>query len=128
MSLAGNSPIGFIPTRDRKKARTFYEGTLGLPFVKDDGFAAIFRVGPGPGIMLRVVGVGDFTPLAFTLFGWEVDDLPATIDGLISNGVSFQRFGFLEQDTRGIWKAPNGDTIAWFKDPDGNTLSLSHHL
>ena len=76
--------------------------------------------------MLRVVRTqGDFTPAQFTIFGWEVTDIHATIADLTSKGVEFLRFGFFEQDPKGVWTAPEGAQVAWFKDPDGNTLSLS---
>ena len=61
---------------------------------------------------------------AYTVLGWKVDDLDATIDGLVRRGVRFLRFDGMDQDGRGAWTAPGGERIAWFADPDGNTLSL----
>ncbi len=127
MSLTHNTPIGFIPTQRPEAARVFYESTLGLRFESDDNFALVFRVGPAPGTMLRVVRVSDFTPMPFTIFGWEVAGIENTVDELTAKGVSFQRYGFFEQDERSIWHAPGGAKIAWFQDPDGNTLSISQH-
>lgn len=127
MPLAQHAPISFIPTAKPEAARRFYEETLGLRFVSDDEFAMIFRVGPGEGAMLRVVRAGNFTPAPFTIFGWEAPEIEETIDELRSKGIEFLRFSFFEQDERGIWRAPNGNAVAWFKDPDGNTLSLSKH-
>ncbi len=128
MCLTASAPIGFIPTANAEAARAFYEGILGLRFESDDRFALVFRLGPPPGIMLRVIRTGQpFTPAPFTVFGWEVDALEDTIDELVAKGVSFVRYGFFEQDARGIWTAPGGSRIAWFNDPDGNTLSLSQH-
>jgi catechol 2,3-dioxygenase-like lactoylglutathione lyase family enzyme len=126
MSLATLNPIGFIPTNNAEAARTFYEQTLGLTFVSQDQFALVFRVGPTQ-TMLRVVCSGDVTPAPFTIFGWEVTDIHATIAELSAKGVEFLRFGFFEQDEAGVWAAPGGAKVAWFKDPDGNTLSLSLH-
>jgi catechol 2,3-dioxygenase-like lactoylglutathione lyase family enzyme len=128
MSLARHAPIAFIPTNNPEAARIFYEHTLGLTFVSDDTFALVFRVGPTQ-TMLRIVRTGDacFTPAAFTIFGWEVEDINATIAELTAKGVEFLRYGFFPQDEAGVWNAPDGSQIAWFKDPDGNTLSLSHH-
>jgi catechol 2,3-dioxygenase-like lactoylglutathione lyase family enzyme len=126
MSLATLTPIAFIPTSKPEAARAFYEQTLGLTFVSDDQFALVFRVGPTQ-TMLRVVRSGDFTPAQFTIFGWEVSDIHATVAELAAKGVAFSRFGFLEQDEAGVWAAPGGAKVAWFKDPDGNTLSLSSH-
>lgn len=127
MSLRTNSPIAFIPTRNAEVARDFYTNVLSLAFESDDEFALIFRVGPGTGTMLRVVRAPAYTPPPFTIFGWEVDDIHSTVAELRSKGVTFQRYGFLQQDDHDIWRAPGGSQIAWFQDPDGNTLSLSHH-
>lgn len=128
MSLNNNRPVGFIPTTDARAAREFYGNTLGLQFESDDQFALVFRIGPEPGTMLRVVRTGSYTPPPFTVFGWEVDDIYSTVNDLKDKGVTFLRFSFLEQDVQGVWTAPGGSQIAWFHDPDGNTLSLSHHV
>jgi catechol 2,3-dioxygenase-like lactoylglutathione lyase family enzyme len=127
MSLATLNPISFIPTNKPEAARVFYEQTLGLTFVSEDQFALVFRVGPTQTMLLRIVRSGEFTPAPFTIFGWEVTDIYATVAELTAKGVEFSRFSFLEQDEAGIWNAPGGPKVAWFKDPDGNTLSLSYH-
>jgi len=117
--------VAFAPTTDFQKARDFYEGVLGLRFVKDDGFAYVFRAN---GIMVRIAKVQNFKPAQFTILGWEVPDIETMVPALESRGVHFERFGFFEQDKLGIWTAPNGDKVAWFKDPDGNILSISQHM
>lgn len=117
--------VAFVPTRDAEKARVFYEGVLGLRFVKDDGFALVLDAN---GIMVRVAKVPpQFTPAEFTILGWQVSDIENVVAGLQGKGVQFERFGFFEQDKLGIWTAPTGEKVAWFKDPDGNILSLSQH-
>ena len=126
MGLGKNSPVAFIPTTKAKEARAFYEKTLGLRFESADEFAIVFRAGT-EGIMLRVTIVQEFTPHPFTIFGWQVDDIVARVTELTAKGVEFARYGFLEQDKQGVWNAPGGTRVAWFKDPDGNTLSLSQH-
>jgi len=126
MTLTTHDPIAFIPTKNAEAARTFYETTLGLTFVSDDNFALVFRVGPTQ-TMLRVVRTGAFTPAQFTIFGWETPDIEADVEALTAKGIEFLRFAYFEQDALGIWTAPNGNKVAWFKDPDGNTLSLSSH-
>jgi predicted enzyme related to lactoylglutathione lyase len=126
MSLTTNLPIGFIPTRDAKAARAFYEQTLGLAFESEDSFAVVFRIGPTR-TMLRVANTPNFTLAPYTIFGWQVDDIDTAVAALTAKGVAFERYGFLEQDALGIWSAPGGARIAWFHDPDGNTLSLSQH-
>ena len=115
--------VAFVPTKDFEKARAFYEGVLGLRFVKNDGFAMVLDAN---GIMVRVAKA-QFTPAPFTILGWQVPDIEKMVAGLQAKGVQFERFGFLEQDALGIWTAPSGDKVAWFKDPDGNVLSVSQH-
>jgi len=115
--------VAFVPTKDFEKARAFYEGVLGLRFVKNDGFAMVLDAN---GIMVRVAKA-QFTPAPFTILGWQVPDIEKMVAGLQARGVQFERFGFLEQDALGIWTAPSGDKVAWFKDPDGNVLSVSQH-
>jgi catechol 2,3-dioxygenase-like lactoylglutathione lyase family enzyme len=117
--------VAFVPTRDSAKARAFYEGMLGLRFIKDDGFALVFDAN---GIMVRVAKAPPFTPAQFTILGWEVHDIAKIASRLKDKGVVFERFGFFEQDQLGIWTAPTGDKVAWFKDPDGNVLSVSEHV
>jgi catechol 2,3-dioxygenase-like lactoylglutathione lyase family enzyme len=117
--------VAFVPTRDSNKARAFYEGVLGLRFVKDDGFAVVLDAN---GIMIRVAKAPEFKPAQFTILGWQVPDIENMVADLEKRGVHFERFGFFEQDKLGIWTAPTGDKVAWFKDPDGNILSVSQHV
>jgi len=116
--------VAFVPTKDAEKARAFYEGVLGLRFVKDDGFALVLDAN---GVMVRVARA-QFTPAPFTILGWQVTEIEKVVAGLQEKGVHFERFGFFEQDELGIWTAPTGDKVAWFKDPDGNVLSVSQHV
>jgi catechol 2,3-dioxygenase-like lactoylglutathione lyase family enzyme len=117
--------VAFVPTNDTDKARTFYEKVLGLRFVKDDGFALVLDAN---GIMVRVAKVpAPFTPAQFTILGWQVTQIEKMVKALQQKGVHFERFGFFEQDALGIWTAPSGEKVAWFKDPDGNILSVSQH-
>jgi catechol 2,3-dioxygenase-like lactoylglutathione lyase family enzyme len=127
MPLTTNEPIAFIPTTDAAAARNFYETALGLNFVSEDKFALVFRVGSSQTMLRIVCAPQPFTPNHFTIFGWEVDDIHATIADLKTRGVEFLRIGYFEQDPDGVWTAPGGAQVAWFKDPDGNTLSLSNH-
>jgi len=123
--LGATNIIAFIPTKDPAKAREFYEGVLGLRFVKDDGFAMVLDAN---GIMVRVAKAPDFQPLPFTVLGWQVVGIEKVVAALQGRGVQFERFSFLEQDKLGIWTAPSGDKVAWFKDPEGNMLSVSQHV
>jgi len=116
--------VGFLITRDYSKAREFYEGKLGFEFVSLDQFALVMRVG---GHDIRISKVASFTPLQSTVLGWEVDNIETAVDGLRARGVEFEKYPFVPDKERGIWVAPGGSKIAWFKDPDGNVLSLSQH-
>lgn len=120
--LAGLPPITFVATRDAARARAFYRDTLGLPLTGEDAFALVFDVG---GVMLRVVTVPALTPAAHTVLGWAVPDVAAAAGALDRAGVAPERYPGLAQDARGVWAAPGGARIAWFKDPDGNVLSLT---
>ena len=122
MSLASADFMGFVPTRDMSRARPFYQSVLGLPMEGESPFACAFRAN---GVLLRVVTVEQLTPFPFTLIGWSVEDIAATVAGLSARGVAFERFEGVEQDELGVWQAPGGAKVAWFKDPDGNTLSLT---
>jgi catechol 2,3-dioxygenase-like lactoylglutathione lyase family enzyme len=62
---------------------------------------------------------------SFTIAGWRVGDIAATVRALEAKGVRFTRYDGMDQDELGIWTAPGGDKVAWFTDPDGNTLSLT---
>lgn len=123
--LGSNNIIACVPTRDAEKARAFYEGVLGLRFVKDDGFALVFDAN---GIMIRIAKAPEFKPLPFTLLGWQVSGIDNVVRALQNKGVHCEIFGFFKQDELGIWTAPTGDRVAWFKDPDGNLLSVSQHV
>jgi catechol 2,3-dioxygenase-like lactoylglutathione lyase family enzyme len=122
--LAANKVIGFVPTQDSAKAREFYEGKLGFQFVSDDPFALVMRSGE---TMIRVSKAKDFTPAPYTILGWDVKDIEAVVRWLTSRGVVFEKYPFVQDQDLGIWTAPSGDRVAWFKDPDGNVLSVSQH-
>jgi len=123
--LGSTNIVAFVPIKDSAKARAFYEGVLGLRFVKDDGFALVLEAN---GIMVRAAKMKEFTPAQFTILGWQVSDINQVVRELAARGVQFEIFGFFKQDELGIWTAPTGDKVAWFKDPDGNILSVSQHV
>ena len=124
--LSNASIQAFLPTTDFDRARAFFEGKLGLQYIKNDGHALVMD---SNGTMIRVSKVQpDFKPQQFTILGWEVADIESAVADLEGRGVAFERYGFFVQDDHGIWTAPTGDRVAWFKDPDGNTLSVSQHV
>ena len=123
--LASEKIIGFVPITDAARAKSFYADKLGLKFVSEDSFAVVFDAN---GTMLRLTRMQEVKPQAFTILGWQVLDIVATVQRLQAAGVTFERYGdFMQQDELGIWNAPGGTRVAWFKDPDGNTLSVSQH-
>ena len=129
--LASGKIVGFVPTKDSSKAREFYEKKLGFEFVSDDQFALVLidAVRVHPGIVLNLgARVEDFAPAPYTVLGWEVQDITAVVKWLSQRGVEFEKYPFVQDRELGIWTTPNGDKVAWFKDPDGNVLSVSQHI
>jgi catechol 2,3-dioxygenase-like lactoylglutathione lyase family enzyme len=124
--LTNSKPVILIPTIKKQEAREFYENVLGLKFKVDDGFALVFDTA---GIMLRLTTVQEFTPHPFSILGWEVDDISRSVEALIGRDVTFEKYDFawMTQDESGVWTAPDGTKVAWFKDPDGNLLSVTQH-
>jgi catechol 2,3-dioxygenase-like lactoylglutathione lyase family enzyme len=116
--------VTFLITADADAALGFYRDALGLKFIRDDGFALVFET---DGVVLRIAKVPEFSPAMHTVLGWEAADIAATIDKLSAKGVAFTRYPTMDQDERGICTFPNGDKVAWFKDPAGNVLSISRH-
>jgi catechol 2,3-dioxygenase-like lactoylglutathione lyase family enzyme len=112
----------FTPTTKPKKAKSFYRDTLGLKLLSEDNYALDFDAN---GTLLRVTIVPELTPHPFTILGWNVEDIVSVIKQLNKKKVVFERYDFLKQDNLGIWTSPNGSKVAWFKDPDGNILSLT---
>jgi catechol 2,3-dioxygenase-like lactoylglutathione lyase family enzyme len=112
----------FVATTQPAKAKSFYKNTLGLRLLSEDSFALAFDAN---GIMLRVQKVESLQPARFTVLGWAVSDIAVAVSELGAKGVTFAEYPGLSQDSRGIWQAPSGARVAWFADPDGNTLSLT---
>src|SRR5882672_10688408 len=122
--LGSSKLVAFAAVSDAARAKTFYRDVLGLKLISEDGFALVFDA---HGTMLRVSLVKDVVTAPYTVLGWAVSDIAATVRGLASKGVKFERYPWMPQDELGIWSAPDGGSVAWFKDPDGNVLSLSEH-
>lgn len=124
--LLGSAQLmAFVATRDAARAKAFYRDTLGLQFVSEDGFAVVFDAN---GVTIRISIVREIAQAQYTVLGWQVSDIFAKVKELEKAGVTFERYSFLpDQDKQGIWTAPGGTRVAWFKDPDGNILSISQH-
>ena len=122
--LASSKLVGFVATTDPSRAKAFYRDVLGLLLISEDEYALVFDA---HGTMLRVAIVGELVLAPYTVLGWQVGDIDATVRGLAAKAVKFERYPWMEQNDLGIWSAPSGAKVAWFKDPDGNLLSVSQH-
>jgi catechol 2,3-dioxygenase-like lactoylglutathione lyase family enzyme len=112
-----------VATARPAEARAFYADVLGLRLVHEDEFALEFV---GGGTTVRVARVEQLQPAGYTVLGWVVPDIQTAVAGLAARGVAFERFpAFMHQDPHGVWSSPSGAQVAWFKDPDGNTLSVT---
>ena len=120
--ITHNKLKAFIPTLKPEKAKAFYKGLLGLKLISEDKYGLEFD---SNGTRLRINIVPEFKPHSFTVLGWDVDSIKSTIQSLNKKGIIFEKYDFIEQDELGIWTAPGGTKVAWFKDPDENILSLS---
>jgi catechol 2,3-dioxygenase-like lactoylglutathione lyase family enzyme len=116
--------IAFVATTDPAKSRAFYEGVLGLAPMFEDEFAIVLDAND---VELRIQKVQTLTPQPHTQLGWSVISLEEVVRVLHAKGVVFESFPFMQQNALGIWTAPSGAKVAWFKDPDGNLLSLTQH-
>jgi len=114
--------MAFIGTADAPRAKAFYLEVLGLRLVADEEWAVVFDVN---GTMLRMQKAPAVKPLPYTALGWQVSDIASTLAALRAKGVSFERYEHLPQDANGVWATPDGSKVAWFKDPDGNLLSIT---
>jgi len=122
--LEAAKPAIVICTRDRARAARFYGDTLGLILEYEDNLAAVFNAG---GVHLRVSAVADFTPHEHTILGFQVPDVAATVTALREKGVTFNIYQGFNQNELGICSVPGGTVrVAWFKDPDGNLLSVTN--
>jgi catechol 2,3-dioxygenase-like lactoylglutathione lyase family enzyme len=123
--LSSGKLMGFLFTADYDRARNFFVNKLGCEFVSQDQFALVVTLG---GSMIRIAKIPVFNPAAGTVLGWEVKDIEAIVDWLTVQGVALERYPFVQDQERGIWTTPDGSKVAWFKDPDGNVLSVSEHF
>jgi catechol 2,3-dioxygenase-like lactoylglutathione lyase family enzyme len=121
-TLGTREIIAFIGTTDPSRAKAFYRDALGLALRSEDEFALAFDA---HGTMLRVTAVQQLVAAAYTVLGWRVPNIVTAVRELQAAGVRFERYQGMPQDERGIWKSPSGAQVAWFKDPDGNTLSIT---
>jgi catechol 2,3-dioxygenase-like lactoylglutathione lyase family enzyme len=117
--------VGFLVTTNPDAARRFYTEVLGFRLISDDAFALAFDTPVG---MLRIVKAEQFKPAHGTVLGWEVKEIQTAVADLTSKGAVFERFPSMQADEHAVFTFPNGDKVAWFRDPEGNLLSLSQHV
>jgi len=117
--------VAFVPSADLSRAAAFYVGVLGLTQKSQDDFALVVEAN---GVTIRIAKAEGFSPQPFTILGFDVSDVDATAHALAAKGVAFQHYEGMGQSSSGIWSAPSGSRIAWFKDPDGNVVSIAQHV
>ncbi len=122
MGLENAKLVGFVASTDLARSRQFYVGRLGLQLIDDSPYACVLSAN---GVMVRVTLVEEWAEAPYTTLGWDVEDLGSAVADLAGRGISFERYEGMEQDGLAIWTAPGGAKVAWFRDPDGNTLSLT---
>lgn len=121
--LGQNKVTSGFAVNDMNAAKEFYEGTLGLSVEVLDEEFGVTRLQLADGGAILMYLSADMTPASYTMLNFEVDDIDAAVDELVSRGVSIERYDNFEQDEKGIMRGP-GPSIAWFKDPSGNVLSV----
>jgi catechol 2,3-dioxygenase-like lactoylglutathione lyase family enzyme len=114
--------MAFVASADSERALHFYRDLLGLRLIADEPYAVVFDLA---GVPLRIQKVPQHQPLPYTALGWQVTAIDQVVAALSAKGVRFERYDGMEQNPAGIWRSPSGAQVAWFKDPDGNLLSLT---
>jgi catechol 2,3-dioxygenase-like lactoylglutathione lyase family enzyme len=121
--LANSKGYSGFAVKDVEEARAFYADTLGLKVSvldEENGLLTLHLAGDRDTLVYRKP---DYTPATYTILNFPVDDIDEAVDELGSRGVRFERYEGFEQDEKGIARGP-GPSIAWFKDPAGNILSV----
>jgi catechol 2,3-dioxygenase-like lactoylglutathione lyase family enzyme len=119
--------VAFLATNDSERSKQFYMEVLGLELQEESPFALVFDLN---GTTLRIQKTRGHVPAPHTALGWESRAIADDVRALLARGVHFERFAGMEQDELAIWSPPGPPgqaraQVAWFKDPDGNLLSLS---
>lgn len=117
--------IAFIATSRPAEAVAFYRDALGLTFLEETEFSLVFTSGD---TMLRVQKLHEVRPRPDTTLGWEVDSIADRIQELSARGIEFEWFEGLPAESGPIWVAPDGTQVVWFRDPDGNLLSITQFV
>jgi predicted enzyme related to lactoylglutathione lyase len=120
--LRDSKAFSGFSSNDIGKAKEFYSRTLGLEVSESNGLLTL-HVGGGNNVL--IYPKPNHTPATFTVLNFPVDDVDQAVDELIKRGVRFEIYNRpeIKTDKKGIMRG-NGPTIAWFKDPAGNILSV----
>jgi predicted enzyme related to lactoylglutathione lyase len=121
--LANAKATNGFAVDDVEAAKRFYGETLGIEISELSEEHGLISLNLAGGRDTLVYRKPDFVPATYTVLNFEVDDVEAAVDGLASKGVAFERYEGFDQDEKGIARGP-GPSIAWFKDPAGNILSV----
>ncbi len=106
---------------DVARAQEFYGQTLGIGTSEQHGILTLkLAGGTRPTIVYPKPG---HTPAEYTILNFPVGNIESAVDELTARGVQIERYNGFEQDERGIMRG-GGPSIAWFKDPAGNILSV----
>jgi catechol 2,3-dioxygenase-like lactoylglutathione lyase family enzyme len=122
--LKGAKLVAFAATTDAPRAAAFYMTILGLKLRYEDDFAVSLE---SEGVEVRLQKVERFDPQPFTTLGWQVARITEVVDQLLQHGIVPERYPWLDQDEMGVWQAPSGARVVWFRDPDGNLLSVAEY-
>lgn len=122
LSLSNSPAVAFLATADAEAALPFYRDVLGLTFLADEPFALVFDLDGSA--HLRIGKTAQVVAPPYTMLGFTVPDIHGAIGELAARGVTFERFDGLPQDDDGVARFGPAQ-VAWFKDPDGQLLSLS---
>ena len=128
MSLSEYKVVAGLAISDMDRATEFYEGKLGLSPATDHEPDDNRAYRCGEGTVMHVYSSPEHAGKSTaTLASWYVDDVESVVDELTSKGVVFERYdeGLIITDGKGIATFDGGAKVAYFKDPDGNTLSIA---
>ncbi len=113
-----------LPSSNLEQSKAFFQNVLGLNLISEDPYGVELE---GLDSVMRLSLVQQFTPQAFTILGFKVSDIDSEVKSLTTKGVIFEYYDSLDQDELGIWTSPSDAKVAWFKDPEGNVLSLTQY-
>ncbi len=121
--LADTKAFSGFAVDDLDAAKRFYGETLGLRVKDIDEEIGLIALDLAGDQEVFVYAKPDLTPANYTILNFDVGDIDAAVEELSSRGVSFERYDGFDQDEKAIARGP-GPSIAWFKDPAGNILSV----